>query len=174
MTSGNLHNEPIVTDDDGGAGQRSPASPTPSWATIAAILSRYDDSVLRVVRAVGDERGHSVRPPRPRLRPAAHRARLPRGAAQAGNPAGHGFGAEGDVRLGARRRGRRPAPRRVRLAAHRRRRERRNLRCLAGSRRNAIDTLFQETSRRHRLRRCTLSTLQANGPASRHNATTCP
>ena len=53
MTSGNLHNEPIVTDDD---------QALVKFAGIAdavlgndrRILSRYDDSVLRVVR-VGDE-----------------------------------------------------------------------------------------------------------------------
>ena len=48
MTSGNRPEEPIARDDD----ERSracPASPTPSWSTIATIHTRADDSVVRVV-----------------------------------------------------------------------------------------------------------------------------
>ena len=53
MTSGNLHNEPIVTDDDRALSKFAGIADA-VLGNNRRILSRYDDSVLRVVR-VGDE-----------------------------------------------------------------------------------------------------------------------
>ena len=54
MTSGNLHNEPIIT-DDAEAREKLAGVADAILGNNREILSRYDDSVLRVVQAGGEQ-----------------------------------------------------------------------------------------------------------------------
>ncbi len=54
MTSGNLHNEPIITDDDEARAKLAGIADV-ILGNNREILSRYDDSVLRVVQAGGEQ-----------------------------------------------------------------------------------------------------------------------
>ena len=60
MTSGNLHNEPIVT-DDAQARQKLAGIADAVLGNNRAILSRYDDSVVRVIQAGGEQAIQFVR-----------------------------------------------------------------------------------------------------------------
>lgn len=60
MTSGNMHNEPIVTNDDQAIAKLGGIADA-ILGNNRAILSRYDDSVVRVVQAGGEQAIQFVR-----------------------------------------------------------------------------------------------------------------